>query len=198
MTWTRLACPNRMIISDNEFTNSTFQFASSSNPRRSTWPKANKEAIGRPRNPKRRRSKSLLQHQAKRVRDGIRPSLTPKGNRNGSRHLTRCREIHRSAFVRRLHVLSAARQLNWPLHVIDTPPRISSRVRSSTGTSTAALRQRRTRLEFADYNGCYTARYALQTASRRASPVPAVIQLGPSDPDPVKTSGRPVELRPSL
>jgi hypothetical protein len=56
----------------------------------------------------------------------------------------------------------------------------------------------RTRLEFADYNGCYTARCALQIASRRASRVPAVIQLGPSDPDPIKTSGRPVELRLSL
>src|ERR1700741_2901952 len=52
-------------------------------PRRSTWPRANKEATGRQRNPKRRRSKSLPQHQAKRVRDGNRPSLRAKGNRNG-------------------------------------------------------------------------------------------------------------------
>jgi len=109
------------------------QFASSSNPRRSTWPKVNKEAIGKLRNPKRRRSKSLPQHQAKRVRDGSRPSLRAKGNRNGQRHLTRCREINRSASVQRLRVLSAAQQLDWPLHVIDAPPRILSRVESSTG-----------------------------------------------------------------
>jgi hypothetical protein len=78
---------NQMIISDYELANSAFQYASSSNPRRSTWPKVNKEAIGSPRNPKRRKSKSLPQHQAKRVRDGSRPSLRAKGNRNGWRHL---------------------------------------------------------------------------------------------------------------
>jgi hypothetical protein len=119
--------------------NSAFQFASSSNLRRSTWPKANKEAIGRPRNPKRRRSKSLPQHQAKRVRDGSRPSLTPKGNRNGWRHLTRCREIHRSASVQRLH--EGCRQLDWPPHVIDAPPRILSRVQSSAGMTRSSRKR---------------------------------------------------------
>jgi hypothetical protein len=78
----RLSEPDENFLTTN-FANSAFQLASSSNPRRSTWPKANRGAIGKPRNPKRRRSKSLPQRQTKGVRHGSRPSLTARRNRNG-------------------------------------------------------------------------------------------------------------------
>jgi hypothetical protein len=44
-------------LSDLAFSNPTFYLRSPRTPRESTWQKASKEAIGKPRNPKRKRSR---------------------------------------------------------------------------------------------------------------------------------------------
>jgi hypothetical protein len=57
------------------------------NPGRATWPKVSKEAIGKPRNPRSRRSRQLPRRRAKRPQDGSRVSLPGRRNSEVQRHL---------------------------------------------------------------------------------------------------------------
>jgi hypothetical protein len=73
-----------MKLRDATLPASAFVSVSPSSSRRSTWLKVSREAIGKPRNPRKRRSRSLPPRQAKRPQHGSRTSVPAK--RNSWRH----------------------------------------------------------------------------------------------------------------